>query len=54
MLECGYCHAKVKWKDDVCPCCGRLIINDRAKRRIILGGVGLFLLLAGGIVLLAR
>ena len=54
MLKCGYCHAKVKWNDNICPCCGRLVINDREKQRIVLGGAALLLLAAGGIGLLIR
>ena len=52
MLKCGHCHAQVGWRDDVCPVCGRLIINDREKGHI-LAGVGAVLLLTamcGGIL----
>ena len=53
MLKCGHCHARVRWRDDVCPVCGRLIINDRQKRRILASaGAALVLAAVGGGLLL--
>ena len=54
MLKCGHCHARVKWRDDVCPVCGRLIINDREKRRILAGGCAALGLAVLGTGLLVR
>ena len=52
MLECGHCHMRVRWRDDVCPACGRLVINDRQKRRILAEAGGALLLAAVGGLLL--